>query len=165
MIFPSDSEIREYAAYEIRTRKIILELFKQEYGRDPSELEMPELLRAAIIPIGFLPKQNGQQKPMMDQSTNDKSKIGNAENTGHQEIKANQRTYQKPDDDNKGLASEIMRIIQDFPYNLEVQSPSKIKVINDLPRNEWEKVRKEFLEKGWKWDWKEKSFVTTEVKV
>ena len=61
MIFPSDSEIREYAAYEVRTRKIILEEFKHEYGRDPNELEIPELLRAAIIPIGFLPKQNGQQ--------------------------------------------------------------------------------------------------------
>jgi hypothetical protein len=32
MIFPSDPEIREYAAYEVRTRKIILEQFKNEYG-------------------------------------------------------------------------------------------------------------------------------------
>ena len=64
MIFPTDSEIREFAAYEVRTRKIILEEFKHEYGREPNELEIPELLRATIIPIGFLPKQNGQQKPV-----------------------------------------------------------------------------------------------------
>ena len=35
MIFPSDSEIREYAAYEVKTRKIILEEFKHEYGGNP----------------------------------------------------------------------------------------------------------------------------------
>ena len=34
MIFPSDAEIREYATYEVRTRKIILEEFKHEYGGD-----------------------------------------------------------------------------------------------------------------------------------
>ena len=67
MIFPPDAEIREYAAYEVRTRKIILEEFKHEYGKEPNELEIPELLRAAIIPIGFLPKQNGFQKSLQDQ--------------------------------------------------------------------------------------------------
>ena len=63
MIFPSDSEIREYASYEVRTRKIILEEFKHEYGREPNELEIPELLRAARVTTGPAAKQlNFKQK-------------------------------------------------------------------------------------------------------
>ena len=77
MIFPPDAEIREYAAYEVRTRKIILEEFKHEYGREPNELEIPELLRAAIIPIGFLPKQNGFQKSLQDQPKSNSSPVIN----------------------------------------------------------------------------------------
>jgi len=65
---------------------------------------------------------------------------------------------------NKTLSPEIMKIIRDYPYNLEIQSSSKVKVANDLPKSEWEKVRKEFIEKGWKWDWKEKSFISEGAK-
>ncbi len=155
MIFPTDSEIREYAAYEVRTRKIVQEVYKQEYGRDPSELEMPELLRAAIIPIGFLPKQNGQQKPMMDQTDIIKDKLANMAQINSPDNKFNQ-TLQGND---KLLTVELARIVDDFPGHFEVQSRSRVKVVSDLPRNEWEKVRKEFEGKGWKWDWKEKSFV------
>ena len=90
MIFPSDAEIREYAAYEVRTRKIILEEFKNEYGRDPNELEIPELLRAAIIPIGFLPKQNGQQKFTQDQPQSNSNAIRNEQKPASTEQLKNQ---------------------------------------------------------------------------
>ena len=59
MIFPSDSEIREFTAYAIRTRKIIVEQFGKLEGRPPNELEIQELLKMVVVPFGILKQQNG----------------------------------------------------------------------------------------------------------
>jgi len=59
MIFPSDSEIREFTAYTIRARKIIVEEFKQLEGRPPNEFELQDLLRMVVVPFGILKQQNG----------------------------------------------------------------------------------------------------------
>ena len=40
MIFPQDSEIREYAAYYIRALSIFKEEFKNNQGRFPTEFEI-----------------------------------------------------------------------------------------------------------------------------
>jgi len=164
MIFPSDAEIREYAAYEVRTRKIILEQFKNEYGRDPSELEIPELLRAAIIPIGFLPKQNGQQKLMQDQPQGNSNIVKNEVKTASTEQAKNQPPQQqKPADSKTGWKSEVLRLLDEFPQNLERKSQSKIKIVKEIPRSDWNEVKKGFEKEGWKYDWKEKAFAKEEV--
>jgi len=58
MIFPSDAEIREFTAYSIRARKIIVEEFKQQEGRSPNELELQDLLKMVVVPFGILRQQN-----------------------------------------------------------------------------------------------------------
>ncbi|MEM3845481.1 MAG: hypothetical protein QXU98_07255 [Candidatus Parvarchaeota archaeon] len=148
MIFPSDSEIREYAAYEVRTRKIILEEFKQEYGREPSELEIPELLKAAIIPIGLLPK-SGRSQDLMNQNKSEE-KSAPAEQPKNQPAQ-----FQK---------SEVLRLLNEFPQNLERKSQSRIQIIKEIPRSEWNEVKKGFEKEGWKYNWKEKSFISEEMK-
>ena len=163
MIFPSDAEIREYAAYEVRTRKIILEEFKNEYGRDPNELEIPELLRAAIIPIGLLPKQNGQQKFTQDQPQSNSNPARNETKPASPEQPKNQPAQQqKPSDPKYGWKSEVLRLLNDFPQSLERKSQSKIKIVKDIPRSDWNGVKNGFEKEGWKYDWKEKAFVLSE---
>jgi len=61
MIFPTDSEIREYSSYYIRAVKIFKEEFKNSEGRLPTESEIQDFSRMAIIPFGIL-KQNGYQR-------------------------------------------------------------------------------------------------------
>ena len=163
MIFPPDAEIREYAAYEVRTRKIILEEFKNEYGRDPNELEIPELLRAAIIPIGFLPKQNGQQKFMQDQPQGNPNQAKNEQKPASTERSKNQPVQQQKSPDPKsGWRSEVLRLLNEFPQSLERKSQSKIKIIKEIPRSDWNKVKEGFEKEGWKYDWREKAFMISE---
>ena len=59
MIFPPDSEIREYSAYYIRAIKIFREKFRNENGREPSEFELQDFSKMGIIPFGILKQQNG----------------------------------------------------------------------------------------------------------
>ena len=59
MIFPEDSEIREFTSYAIRSRKIIIEEFSKLEGRPPNELEIQDLLRMVVVPFGILKQQNG----------------------------------------------------------------------------------------------------------
>ena len=159
MIFPSDSEILEYAAYEVRTRKIILEEFKHEYGREPNELEIPELLRAAIIPIGFLPKQNGQQKLPQDQPKSNSNPVINEVKPAPAEQPKNQPAQQQKAVEPKGgWKSEILRLLNEFPQNLERKSQSKIKIVKEIPRSEWNNVKEGFEKEGWK----EKAFMISE---
>ena len=163
MIFPPDAEIREYAAYEVRTRKIILEEFKHEYGRDPNELEIPELLRAAIIPIGFLPKQNGQQKLMQDQTQTSSNAVRNETKQASPEQTKNQPVQQqKSPDPRTGWKSEVLRLLNAFPQSLERKSQSKIKIVKEIPRSDWNNVKNGFEKEGWRYDWKEKAFVISE---
>jgi len=59
MIFPPDSEMREYSTYYIRAVKIFKETFKIENGREPSEFELQDFSKMGIIPFGILKQQNG----------------------------------------------------------------------------------------------------------
>ena len=59
MNFPSDAEIREFTAYTIRARKIIVEEFIQQEGRPPNEFELQDLLKMVVVPFGILKQQNG----------------------------------------------------------------------------------------------------------
>jgi len=59
MVFPSYSEVREYASYAMRARKIIVEEFSKLEGRPPNELEIQDLLMMVVVPFGILKQQNG----------------------------------------------------------------------------------------------------------
>jgi len=61
MIFPPDSEIREYSAYYIRAIKIFREKFRNENGKEPSEFEIQDFSKMGIIPFGILKQQNGKK--------------------------------------------------------------------------------------------------------
>ena len=54
MNFPSDAEIREFTAYTIRARMIIIKEFIKLEGRPPDELEIQDLLRIVVVPFGIL---------------------------------------------------------------------------------------------------------------
>ena len=68
MIFPSDSEIRDYATYYIRALSIFKEEFKNNQGRPPTEFEVQDFSKMGIIPYGILKQQNGFQKPTQEQT-------------------------------------------------------------------------------------------------
>jgi len=59
MIFPEDTEIREFTSYAIRARKIIIEGFIKLEGRPPNEIEIQDFLRMVVVPFGILKQQNG----------------------------------------------------------------------------------------------------------
>jgi len=59
MIFPEDTEIREFTSYAIRARKIIIEEFIKLEGRPPNEIETQDLMRMVIVPFGILKQLNG----------------------------------------------------------------------------------------------------------
>ena len=155
MIFPSDSEIREYGAYEVRTRKIILEEFKHEYGRDPNELEIPELLRAAIIPIGFLPKQNGQQKLMQDQAQTNSNAVKNEAKTASPEQPKNQ-----PAQTQKHSPTEsVMDIVNAHKDRMRIDGERVVltgkiddywAVVDEFKQRKWKHIPAEKLSNG-KW--------------
>jgi len=59
MIFPEDTEIREFTSYAIRARKIIIEEFTKLEVRPPNEIEIQDLLRMVVVPFRILKQQNG----------------------------------------------------------------------------------------------------------
>ncbi len=163
MIFPSDAEIREYAAYEVRTRKIILEEFKQNEGRPPTDFELQDFSKMGIIPFGFIPRQNGQLKLMQDQPQNNSNTVRNEQKPASTEQPKNQPAQQQKSPDPKpGWKSEVLRLLNDFPQNLERKSQSRIKIVKEIPRSDWNEVKMGFEREGWKYDWKEKVFVISE---
>jgi hypothetical protein len=157
MIFPTDSEIREYAAYEVRTRKIILEEFKHEYGREPNELEIPELLRAAIIPIGFLPRQNDQLKPSQDQPQSNTNSPKNEVKSSPPEQPKNQPAQQVPP--KQKPTDSVMDIVEQHKGKLVIEGDRVVKVgklddywkvIDEFKHRGWRFVKPEKTADGWK---------------
>ncbi len=149
MIFSSDSEIREFSSYCIRARKIAIEEFKHQEGRPPSEFEIQDLLKMVVVPFGILKQQNGNSHPPIQQ-----------QQPRPQEQPKNQpqRTVQPEG----GWKPEILRILNEFPQNLERKSQSKIKIVREIPRSEWNDVKRAFEKEGWTYDWKEKVFMISE---
>ena len=151
MIFPSDSEIRDYATYYIRALSIFKEEFKNNQGRFPTEFEVQDFSKMGIIPYGILKQQNGFQKSTQDQTQ------------GITNTPKNQPAQQqKAVEPKTGWKSEILRLLNEFPQNLERKSQSKIKIVREIPRSEWNNVKEGFEKEGWKYDWKEKAFMISE---
>ena len=162
MIFPQDSEIREYSTYYIRALGIFKEEFKNSQGRPPNEFEVQDFSKMGIIPFGFVPRQNGQQKFTQDQPQSNSNPAKNEAKSASSEQSKNQPAQQKPVQPQGGWKSEVLKLLNEFPQNLERKSQSKIKIVKEIPRSDWNRVKEGFDKEGWKYDWKEKSFMISE---
>jgi|GEM_PF-698954 len=129
MIFPSDPEIREFTAYTIRARKIIVEEFKQQEGRPPNEFELQDLLRMVVVPFGILKQQNGnshfqsQQIPAQKQA---------------------QAPQQKPEIDS------VEDILKNHP-ELSIEGDKIVMRRLIKPTEVFHKVRDELKQRGWEY--------------
>jgi hypothetical protein len=74
----------------------------------------------------------------------------------------NQPAQQKPVQPQGGWKSEVLRLLNEFPQNLERKSQSKIQIVREIPRSDWNIVKKGFEKEGWIYDWKEKAFLISE---
>ena len=166
MIFPADSEIRQYATYYIRALSIFKEEFKNSQGRPPNEFEVQDFSKMGIIPYGILKQQNGFQKPTQDQSQSNSNPAKNENKQAPSEQSKNQPAQQqKAVEPKTGWKSEVLRLLNEFPHNLERKSQSKVKIVREIPRSEWNNVKEGFEKEGWKYDWKEKAFmISAEMK-
>ena len=165
MIFPPDSEIREFASYYIRAIKIFKEEFKDSVGREPSEFELTDFSKMGIIPFGFVPKQNGFQKSPQDHASTSQNSSVNKENTNPPaQTKDQPSTAQRVSAPN-GWAPEILGFIKKYPQNLKKESDSMVKVVPGIPKDEWNNtVRRTFENNGWLYDWERKEFLYRGVK-
>ena len=163
MIFPQDSEIREYATYYIHALSIFKEEFKNSQGRPPNEFEVQDFSKMGIIPYGILKQQNGFQKSIQDLSQSNSNPTKNENKQAPSEQPKNQPAQQqKAVEPKTGWKSEILRLLNEFPQNLERKSQSKVKIVREIPRSEWNNVKEGFEKEGWKYDWKEKAFTISE---
>ena len=104
-----------------------------------------EILDKMLIPYGLSDEKR------------DETKQASPEQTKNQPVQ-----QQKPSDPKSGWKSEILRLLNEFPQRLERKSQSKIKIVKEIPRSDWNDVKNGFEREGWKYDWKEKAFVISE---
>jgi hypothetical protein len=129
MIFPSDSEIREFTAYTIRARKIIVEEFRQQEGRPPNEFELQDLLKMVVVPFGILKQQNGNshfQSPQI----------------------ATQKQAQSPEE--KPKTEPVMDIVRGHP-ELSIEGDKIVMRRLIKPTEVFHKVRDELKQRGWEY--------------
>ena len=133
MIFPSDSEIREFTAYAIRARKIIVEEFRHQEGRHPNELEIQELLKMVVVPFGILKQQNG-----------------NSHFQGTQI--ATQKQMQQPEQKQKNESSvnSVMDIVKEHS-ELSIEGEKIVMKKKIEPVDVFYAVRDEMERRGWKY--------------
>jgi len=133
MIFPSDSEIREFTAYAIRARKIIVEEFSKLEGRPPNELEIQELLKMAVVPFGILKQQNGNSHLQTPQITA-------------------QRQMQQPEQKQKNESSvnSVMDIVKEHS-ELSIDGDKIVMKKKIEPVDVFYSVRDELERRGWKY--------------
>jgi hypothetical protein len=162
MFSPPDDEIRQYAVYYIRALGIFKEEFKNNQGRFPNEFELQDFSKMGIIPFGIL-KQNGFQKSPQDQTqSNTNSPKNEVKSSPPEQPKSQPAQQQKAVKPKTGWKSEVLKLLNEFPENLQRKSQSKIAIVKEIPRSEWNDVKKGFEKEGWKYDWKEKAFLISE---
>jgi len=127
MNFPSDAEIREFTAYSIRARKIIVEEFKQQEGRPPNELELQDLLKMVVVPFGILKQQNGNSHFQTPQ------------------IPA-QKQAQAPEQ--KSKTESVMDIVKAHPGELSING-EKVIINKQLDKETFFDVKDKFQRRGW----------------
>ena len=129
MIFPSDAEIREFTAYSIRARKIIVEEFKQQEGRPPNEFELQDLLKMVVVPFGILKQQNGNSHFQSQQI-------------------ATQKQAQAPEQ--KSEIDLVKDIVKQHP-ELSIEGDKIVMRRLIKPTEVFHKVRDELKQKGWEY--------------
>ena len=108
-----------------------------------------EILDKMLIPYGLSDEKRNGGLPKQKPASTEQAK--------------NQPTQtQKPSDSKTVLKSEVLRLLNEFPQSLERKSQSKIKIVKEIPRSDWNGVKNGFEKEGWKYDWKEKAFVLSE---
>jgi hypothetical protein len=133
MIFPSDADIREFTAYMIRARKIIIEEFTKLEGRPPNELDIQELLKMVVVPFGILKQQNGNshfQSPQI----------------------AAQKQTQQPEQKQKNESSvnSVMDIVKEHS-ELSIEGEKIVMKKKIEPVDVFYAVRDEMERRGWKY--------------
>jgi len=128
MIFPSDADIREFTAYTIRARKIIIEEFRHQEGRPPNELEIQELLKMVVVPFGILKQQNGNS---------------HFQNMHSQSLKQNQENGKKDVD-------SVMDIVKEHS-ELSVEGDKIVMKKKIEPVDVFYAVKDEMERRGWKY--------------
>jgi len=133
MIFPSDSEVREYTSYAIRARKIIIEEFTKLEGRPPNELEIQELLKMVVVPFGILKQQNGNSRIQIPQITA-------------------QKQMQQPEQKQKNESSvnSVMDIVKEHS-ELSIEGEKIVMKKKIEPVDVFYAVRDEMERRGWKY--------------
>jgi len=129
MIFPSDPEIREFTAYTIRARKIIIEEFKQQEGRPPNEFELQDLLKMVVVPFGILKQQNGNSHFQSQQI-------------------ATQKQAQSPEQ--KPEVQSVEDIVKQHP-ELSIEGDKIVMRRLIKPTEVFHKVRDELKQRGWEY--------------
>jgi len=133
MIFPSDSEIREYSAYYIRAVKIFRETFKIEMGREPSEFELQDFSKIGIIPFGILKQQNGSSHFQTLQ------------------IPAQKQTQQSEQKTKNESPNESVKDIVDKHPELAIDGARVVVKKKIEPTETFYEVRDELESRGWKY--------------
>jgi len=133
MIFPSDADIREFTAYMIRARKIIIEEFGKLEGRHPNEPEIQDLLRMVVVPFGILKQQNGNSHFQSTQI-------------------ATQKQMQQPEQKQKNESSvnSVMDIVKEHS-ELSVEGDKIVMKKKIEPVDVFYAVRDEMERRGWKY--------------
>ncbi|MCL4447853.1 MAG: hypothetical protein M0Z77_08245 [Thermoplasmatales archaeon] len=164
MTFPTEAEQKEYASYLVKTLKIVKDGYRFELGTDPSEETAMELVGMMAVHFGKQMEKNGfQQKLPQDQPQSNSNSVKNDNKSPSSKQPKNQPTQQqKPSQPQGGWRSEVLRLLNEFLQNLERKSQSKIKIVKEIPRSDWNNVKKGFEKEGWKYDWTEKAFVISE---
>ena len=128
MIFPKDTEIREFTSYTIRERKIIIEEFIKLEGRPPNEIEIQELLRMVVVAFGILIQQKGNS---------------HFQNMHSDPLKQNHESGKKDLD-------SVMNIVKEHP-ELSVEGERIVMKKKIEPVDVFYAVRDELERRGWKY--------------
>ena len=147
MIFPQDSEIREYAAYYIRALNIFKEEFKNNQGRFPTEFEVQDFSKMGIIPFGIL-KQNGFQKSTQDQSQSITNTAKNENKPSSSEQPKNQPAQEAPP--KQKVTDSVMDIVKAHP-ELEIDGSRVVIKKKIESKKDYFDIKDELTKRGWKY--------------
>ena len=150
--YPDQDSIREYVSFLFTIETIARDKHKRlRNNKEISDLLLDSVLKITATHFGKMTERSN----------------GNFYSSSQQPPKAvdqskNQPAQQKVSEPKGGWKSEILRLLNEFPQNLERKSQSKIKIVKEIPRSDWNRVKEGFDKEGRKYDWKEKAFMISE---
>ena len=148
MIFPQDSEIRDYATYYIRALSIFKEEFKNSQGRPPNEFEVQDFSKMGIIPYGILKQQNGFQKSIQDLSQSNSNPAKNEQKPASTEQSKNQPAQRAPL--KQKVTDSVMDIVKEHP-ELEIDGSRVVIKKKIESKKDYFDIKDELAKRGWKY--------------